>query len=203
MSDVIAGVSNLAASCPARALLLRHGRVLATAEVGNDGGYILPRAHPADDDIVVVQQAGTCIRAAMSQAQHAPVNLPDAMTVTIAAVDPSPGAVIWCDPVALEGFPDDLLWCLRSGADATVMLHVAEWPATGRPIQLLLQSGTYRLSGGVIGLHPGQQSAALAQIISSEKMKVIADASGSVMLRINRNQVLNAEFGPNRLRPGR
>jgi hypothetical protein len=50
--------------------------------------------------------------------------------------------MIWCDPVALQGFPDDLLWCLRSGADATVMLHLAEWPATGRPLQLLLQPGT-------------------------------------------------------------
>jgi hypothetical protein len=196
MSDVIARVSNLAASCPARALLVRRGRVVATAEVGADGGYVLRRADRADDDIVVVQQAGSCIRAAISQTPDAPVSLPEALTVTITAVDPPPGAMMWCDPVALQGFPDDLLWCLRSGVDATVMLHIAEWPATGRPFPLLLQPGAYRFSGGVIGLHPGQQSAVLTQIVGSDHMRFIADDSGSVRVQVSADLVLHAEFGP-------
>jgi hypothetical protein len=196
MADVIARVGNLAAGCPARALLLRHGRVLAATELGDDGGYVLRRADPDDGDVVVIQQTGTCIRAATSPATHAPANLPDAMTVIITAVDPPPGAMIWCDPVALDGFPDDLLWSLRAGADATVMLHVVECPAARQPLQLLLQPGIYRLSGGVIGLHPGQHSVVLSQVTGSGNAEVTAGGGGSVIVQIGSDLALTAEFGP-------
>jgi hypothetical protein len=196
MADVIARVANLAAGCPARAVLLRHGRLLAATELRDDGGYVLRRADPADEDVVVIQQTGTCIRAAASRAERAPAHLPDAMAVTITAVSPPPGAVISCDPVTLDGFPDDLLWSLRTGADATVMLHVVECPAARQPLQLLLQPGIYRLAGGVIGLHPGQQSMVLARVTGPGHAELTADGSGSVSMQVDSDLALTAEFGP-------
>lgn len=57
-------------------------------------------------------------------------------------------AVLWLDPLRVQGFPNELLWALRAHPDNIVDLHLVALQLPGAGNKLEIQRGRYGLSGG-------------------------------------------------------
>jgi hypothetical protein len=92
-------------------------------------------------------------------------------------------AVLTLDPMELSGFPSGLLWVLRTSSYAIVDLHLVEVQAVGQAI-LRLQKGSYQLSGGIVGIHPGESSWRVAEVVDRSGVRTGAH-NGTVKLEID------------------
>ncbi len=135
-----------------RVLLLdREHHLLQSVSLETNGQWESQLDSAEDVYWVIVQLLGErCAAAACPAADSQEIALPALVDVDLSFANPVPNALLWLDPVALTGFPDELLWTLRLLPDRVVKLHLAEFPVLedALQLQLQLQQGQYQLSGG-------------------------------------------------------
>lgn len=132
-----------------RVLLLdREHHLLQSVSLETNGQWE-SQLDSADTHWVIVQLLGErCAAAACPAADSQKIALPALVDVDLSFANPVPNALLWLDPVALTGFPNELLWTLRLLPDRVIKLHLVEFPLAAEPLQLQLQQGQYQLSGG-------------------------------------------------------
>jgi hypothetical protein len=161
--------------------------------LGGDGPWALE--HEGDIDLVVVQVDGDRIAATTA----APIDgqtvaLPPLVALRLLVQSAADNAMLWLDPMHLDGFPDELLWALRIHPGGTIDFHIGAWGLGEPELSLAVQPGTYRLSGGTVALHPGQQGSTVTQV-AGPGGAVIEASDGEVVLKISGNSVYDVRLG--------
>ena len=146
---------------------------------------------------IVAQEAGERIGAAIAQvADSGQITLPAVIPVEFTFDPVVQGAELAVDPLALTGFPGDLLWVLRTHPSNVIDLHVGQYSVGPSPVRVDLQSGRYRLSGGRLALHPvisqaqaaqrlaGVEDVASGQRLSATNGEIVLDVSGPARYRV-------------------
>ncbi|MFI0793733.1 hypothetical protein ACH4OY_13735 [Micromonospora rubida] len=167
------------------ALLVDGSRVVERVGVPPSGVFRFHHPVSADPDAgVVVVETAPGLRVAVLNPGRADLALPATVSVTFTCPAPPPGTRLWVDPVRLHAVPDHVIPALRSHPDGTVALHLIDRLLLGTPEQLALHPGCYRVSGGVIALHPHQTSVSLAAVDLGGR-RVPADQDGTVILDVS------------------
>jgi hypothetical protein len=177
-----------------RVVGVRGPDLIAEAVVGPDGRWELPTDEPLDRLVFQLKERRLAAVAVAADGMGA-VSPPQLATLRLTLRGAAPGAVLWLDPEALEGFPDELMPVLHRHADGTVDLHVGEWTAHEPLLTLAAQPGRYRLSGGLVALHPtsrGQSVVALRA--SGDDPAQLADSAGAVHLDVTEDASYEVEF---------
>jgi hypothetical protein len=167
---------------------------IAEAVVGQDGRWELPTDQPLERLVFQLKEGRLAAIAVAADAAGA-VRPPQLATLRLTLRGAAPGAVVWLDPEALDGFPDELMPVLRRHADRTVDLHVGAWTAHEPVLTLAAQPGRYRLSGGLIALHPtsrGQSVVALRA--AGDGPAQLADSTGAVHFDVTEDASYEVEF---------
>jgi hypothetical protein len=151
-------------SAGARAIVkaVQGRRVVGQAELGSDGRWELD-VDLVPDRIVVAERVGIAAVSALPE-RAAELSMPQRFSVALGTKRPPRGAFLALDPVELLGYPDGDLWILRARADGAIDLHVTEVEAS-REVTVGLQGGSYRLTGGVIGMPLGQPSWQVVEVV--------------------------------------
>lgn len=146
-------------------------------------------------DLLVVQLTGSRVAVVATDPSRADlVDTPRLVRVQFVQNEPPPNVIFWVDPMDLEGFPRHLLWTLRAHRAGILDLHVGEYPVTGRPIELEVQPGVYRISGGRVAVHPGEDAVSVSWAID-ESTGERFDATGeSVVLGIHDDAVFQISY---------
>lgn len=166
-----------------RVVVLAGGRAVAETPLAGDGTWALE--HEGGVDWLVVQVGGDRIAAVAARpADGQTVALPPLVTLRLLIQGAAGDALLWLDPVRLDGFPDDLLWALRTHPGGIIDLHVGTWGAGEPELTLAVQPGTYRLSGGTIALHPGQLGRTVAEVVGPGGA-VVQPSDGEVVLEVS------------------
>lgn len=107
------------------------------------------------------------------------------------------GAVIWIDPLELEGFPAELLSALRTHPDQVIDLHLRELTTTSVQ-RLNVQSGKYRISGGRVAIHPplsaDAESLVLGCLVDRETSTMLPAKNGEVIIEVQDARCYQASF---------
>src|SRR5512146_2101872 len=123
--------------------------------------------------------------------------LPGSVEVTFQVENPPRDAMLWLDPLRLTGFPPDLLWALRGHADRSIDLHVLDAPLASPATELHLQAGTYRVSGGTVGMRPWEHAAALSGMTNVATGSVIDVTDGAAVVQISADSRFQLTFRTN------
>jgi hypothetical protein len=195
MATLRGEVSGLTAGRDAASVLAVRGQqVVSGAPVGDDGRWMLELDDGADR--LVVRFTGSRIGAVtVRPSEPRPVAPPASARVLLTLVGALPGAMLWVDPEALDGFPDELLWTLRAHPGDLVDLHVGEWTADTPTLELDLQRGRYRLAGGLIALRPWETRQALAEVVDPAGRVLVAEGSAGVVLSVEGDADYTVRFG--------
>ncbi|HEY0006849.1 MAG TPA: hypothetical protein VGB17_18865 [Pyrinomonadaceae bacterium] len=121
--------------------------ILSESRVGPEGVWSLPVAGSLE--WLVAQTGGKqLVSAAVRPAEPARIALPDSVPLEFEFAGAEGFAALWLDAVELQGFPDELLWVLRAHTGNILDLHQAELRIPAEAVNLEVQPGRYRLSGG-------------------------------------------------------
>jgi hypothetical protein len=177
-----------------RVVAVRWTRAVDEATVRPDGSWELAPQEPVDR--VVFQLTGDRLGAVAVAVEDAgTVAAPRLATLALTLRDAAPGAAVWLDPEALEGFPDELLEVLRTHPDGTVDLHVGAWTAHEPSLTIAVQPGRYRLSGGLIALHPTSSGQSVAGLRPAEDgPETVADETGEVTFEVTQDAGVQLRF---------
>jgi len=110
--------------------------------------------------------------AAMTSTDYEQIVVPGLVKLQLEFETSFRGVVFWLDPVELVGFPQDLLWTLRAHPDNVVNLHVKELPIVETQIQINVQRGKYRVSGGRFAIRPevGKEKSPVTLVRATNKI---------------------------------
>ena len=167
---------------------------IAEAVVGPDGRWELSAQQPIDRLVFQLKGAGLgAVAVAIVEADA--VTPPRLATLRLTLRGAAPGAVVWLDPEALEGFPAELMPVLRRHADGSVALHVGEWTAHEPFLTIAAQPGRYRLSGGLIPLHPTSLGQSIVGLRASrERLEMPADSTGVIPFVVEEDADYEVQF---------
>jgi hypothetical protein len=115
------------------------------------------------------------------------IEMPDQVQLNLALEGELEGVLFYLDPVMLNGFPQDLLWALRMHPGRIVDLHIREYTVVEQKrLQLKVQPGRYRLSGGRISIHPmdKKKTILLTSALDETTMKSYNGINGGVVLDV-------------------
>jgi hypothetical protein len=183
----------------ARVVFVGEGRaVLGETDADADGRWSFETA--AEVVSVVAQLAGQRQFAAVAVAPQTATSivLPRLLPLAI-DFDPAPeGVVLWLDPVELEGFPQDLLWALRTHPHNVFDLHLREFPVDSPGLSLEVQRGRYSLSGGRVEVSPAffVPNFALQQVTDEATGVVSASADGVATVEVLQPARYRVRFSP-------
>ena len=173
-----------------------RGDVLSETHAGKDGSWTLRTGHPVA--WVVASLTGSRIAAVAAEPGNTHVlQFPPLVDVQFAFSEPPTGALVWIDPVQIEGFPSELLPALRLHANRTLDIHLGELPATGTQ-RFPVQRGSYRISGGVMAFSPQPTSSAfvLDTVVDEASGATLRGVGGEVVAVVTAGVRYRVGFAP-------
>jgi len=176
-----------------RVFAVAEGKVLA--EIRTDGEHNYRLELDQAPEAIGVQLDDVGMAALIAAPSATDLLVPARVRVSIRVDNSAPNAMFWLDPLALRAFPQEHLWALRKNADGTIRLHVGEWPATARQFSIELQPGKYRLTAGLIAIHPGQPALELVRVTDVRSNQDLPLRAGSVELEIDAARELTVSLG--------
>lgn len=170
-----------------------HGAVLSEVHADEGGAWAL--ASPEPPEWIIAALSGRRIAAAHTRADSLQdLRLPSLVTLQFDFLGEPSGAVLWIDPVDLEGFPADLLGALRTHPGNIIDLHLGEIPAASSQL-FQAQRGRYRISGGRVAIHPGQPPGSGGLVLD----RLVDARTGAALAALNGELFLDVQ-GPARYR---
>lgn len=185
---------------PPEILAIAENRLLGMSTTDAHGNWSLDIDGQADWIITRCRQTALAATAARPE-NTSHLTLPDTVALQLEVDNATEQTnTAWIDPIALEGFPEELLWSLYSKAEGTIDLHVTEFhlPVNGQPVTVSVQRGQFKLSGGTIALHPSPRDPALelSGVTHIKSGQYIAAQEGQVLLTIEDSAHYRLHFAP-------
>lgn len=175
------------------AALDEAGNLLAEATAAADGTWKLETDAHAEWIIVVLSESAIAA-AAVRPSDAANLRLPPLVELQLEFPDAPRGAVLWIDPVTLDGVPPELVSALSLRPGPVIELHLATL-STAAPQRIALQRGTYRTSGRTfaLGVDFGE-TFVLDRIVDEESGVVLPATNGEVVVTMAKDARFRAHF---------